>query len=289
MVKEAIGLLNMPSIWTDILVEEEAAQAERGASSQQDDDESESQIKLTPRVRRQFGIELRTAGDAFQVCKSLFEEQLQRAASERPLPNQSIGGDASARAAFLLLLTDAQKRELFLKLANNSASWPRIRSLVGAPPFHFLLPHDAGVLNATGFARGRINMTYEHSGRAANHSQFGPGQLVDEHTREYRIAPRALNDADPLPGQEYFQRATKDMLLQVKVKRTSIQKKRALFRSQSQKQLFFPQPGEAITLRETRNLLSARGLREPSETTLRVKALWPREQGGNTATVLVGF
>ena len=128
----------------------------------------------------------------------------------------------------------------------------------------------------------------------ANSGQFGPGQLVDEHKREYRVAPRKLQPTDPLPGPDYFHNATTDMVLQVKVKRHTNADKRKLFHSEFKKQLFFPQPGETITLQETSRLLSARGLRVPSQTRLRVKALWPRSNTkgnglGSTAAILVGF
>jgi hypothetical protein len=257
--------------------------------SPRDDDRAEAGIRMPPRLRQQFGGGLRTAGDAFLVCKALFEEQVERAGAERPHPNQPITGDSSARSAFLLLLTDSQQRELFIEFSSKPSAWPRIKPLVGAPPYHFLMPQDAGVLNAGGFARNRINMTYDHVGKIANLNQFGPGQLVDEHTREYRVAPRTLQESDPLPGADYFNRATKDLVLQVKVKRQGIAKKRELFHSEFKKQLLFPQPGEAITLSETQRMLTATGLRVPSRTTLRVKALWPRGQGASTAAVLVGF
>lgn len=246
-------------------------------------------VRAPPRIREQFGGGLKTAGDAYAVCEALFYEQLDRAAVLRPVPNTPIVGDGSARTAFLLLLTDGQQRELFLDFASKPVTWPRLKPLVGAPPYHFLQPQDAGVLNAAGFARGRAHMTYESGSRVANHQQFGPGQLIDEHTREYRVAPRQLDPSDPLPGTEYFQLATKDLVLQVKVKRHGVQKKRELFHSEFKKQLLFPQPGETIVLRESERLLSARGLRQASSTRLRVKALWPRSQGSSTAAVLVGF
>ena len=131
-------------------------------------------------------------------------------------------------------------------------------------------------------------MTYDHS-KVANMQQFGPGQLVDEHTREYRVAPRKLESTDPLPGAAYFSATNKDVVLQVKVKRHNVQKKRDLFHSEFKKQLLFPQPGEVIVLRETSRLQSALGLRNPTSTHLRVKALWPRSQGASTAALLVGF
>ena len=78
-------------------------------------------------------------------------------------------------------------------------------------------------------------------------------------------------------------------MLQVKVKKHGIQKKRELFYSDHRAQLFFPQPGETIVLQETKQLLNARGLRQPSRTMLRVKAVWPRGHGASTAAVLVSL
>ena len=245
-------------------------------------------VELSKTVGR-FSSGLNTAGDAMEFCRTLFEEQLEKAAAEKPLPNVAIEGDSTARAAFLMLLTDAQQRELFLNFGKDPRTWPRIKPLVGSPPFHFLLPNDAGMLNARGFARGRINMTYDIGGRTAATGQFGPGQLVDEHTREYRIAPRQTASTDPLPGGEYFRSQQRDMVLQVRVKKHSFKQKKDLYCSSFKKQLFFPQPGETIVVQETSSLLSARGLKKPTRTQLRVKALWPRGQGGSTAAVLVGF
>ena len=287
----------MPSIWNDEFDStttsgsgsQEPVTPERQQRPSDGPRELEAEIRLPPRIRQQFGGGLRTAGDAYLVCQALFEEQLELAAAHKPPPNTAISGDSSARSAFQLLLTDAQQRELFLHTASNQRSWPRLRALVGAPPYHFLMPQDAAILSASGFARGRVNMTYDSVGQVANSGQFGPGQLVDEHTREYRIAPRKLEPTDPLPGPEYFHNASKYLVLQVKVKRHTNSDKRKLFHSEFKKQLFFPQPGETITLQETSRLLSARGLREPSRTQLRVKALWPRSNGASTAAVLVGF
>lgn len=247
-------------------------------------------VRLPSRIRALFTGGVKTAGDAYEVCHLLLEEQLQKAAEQRPLPNAPIPGDASARSAFLLLLSDTQQRQLFLSFASRRVAWPRLRPLIGAPPYHFLMPQDAGVLNAAGFARGRTNMTYDTAGRVANRNQFGPGQLVDQHTREYRVAPRDQSSSDPLPGLEYFQARARDLLLQVRVRTVhGISKKRELYNSSLRQQLLFPQPGETIVLQETERLLNARGLRQPSRTELKVKALFPRSQHGNTAAVLVSL
>ena len=296
----------MPSIWSDDpepqatgaapeAVSEPNQASEPGGTepggteaSSPSSDDVDAVVKIPSRIRSRFGGGVRTAGDAYEVCRMLIEEQLERAAAEKPLPNLAMDGDSASRSAFLLLLSDAQQRRLFLATASNQRSWPRLKTLIGAPPYHFLMPQDAAILNASGFARGRINMTYENS-KVANSGQFGPGQLVDEHTREYRVAPSRQDPSDLLPGgADYFSSATKDLVLQVKVKRHSNAKKRSLFNSEFRKQLLFPQPGEVIVLRETNRMLTARGLKQPTRTPLRVKALWPRGQGASTAAVLVG-
>ena len=110
----------------------------QGFTDQGADAEKELDIQLSRQVSR-FGAGLNTAGDAMEFCRNLFDEQLQKAAAERPLPNVAIEGDSAARAAFLMLLTDAQQRELFIGFGKDQRAWPRIKPLVGSPPFHFLL------------------------------------------------------------------------------------------------------------------------------------------------------
>lgn len=276
----------MPSIFESV----PSAPPTRDASDEETEksEDASSGVRLPSRVRTHVDGGVQTVGDALRVCSALFAEQLDRATLEKPAPNTPITGDASARSAFMLLLTDFQQRELFLRTASASANWSRLRSLFGAPPYHFLKPQDAAILSATGFARGRTNMTYDGANRIANVHQFGAGQLIDEHTREYRIAPRSLSNDDPLPGSEYL-RGTKDLVLHVKVKQRGVQKKRQLLHSEFKKQLFFPQVGERIVLRESNALMSARGMRHPSETVMQVKALWPRGNGASTAAVLVAL
>lgn len=259
------------------------------AAGYPDGEGSLENINSLPRILRdRFQGGLATAGDAYEACQLLMNEQLQRAISKQPPPNVPVQGDAVARTAFQLLLTDEQQRALFLQLASSPVAWPRLRSLIGAPPYNFLRSEDAGTLNASGFARGRSHMVYEGDGkRVANYSQFGPGQLVDEHAREYRVAPTSTQSSDPLPSAEYFRGSSTGHILHVKVRRHGVQKKRELLRSEQRKQLFFPQPGETIVLQETRPLLAVSGARTVGRVSLRVKALWPRSNGASTAAVLV--
>lgn len=223
-----------------------------------------------------------------EFCTSLFQGQIELAEVEHAPPNTSVKGDASARAAFLMLLSDSQQRELFIKIGSQPSAWPRLKGLVGAPPYHFLKPGDAGMLNAAGFAHRRIHMTYEELQPIANQSQFGPGQFEDEHSREYRVAETANADG-PIPVGDFFKLGCKDILLHVRVKKTGVQKKRELFHSDQRKRLLFPQPGEIVTLQETRQMLAVCGLQTATKTQLRIKGLWPRGAGACTAAVLVGY
>ncbi len=280
----------MPAFFAPALSAPRSSEREAVGPGLGDDDGQQpaTSIRLSSSLLSQFKDGLRTAGDAYQLCSALFAEQLDRALVTKPAPNQPIPGDSAARSAFLLLLSDAQQRDLFLHTATVAAHWPRLKPLVGAPPYQFLRPQDASVLNASGFAKGRANMTYDTPHRIANHHQFGNGQLIDEHTREYRIAPLDVHSDDLLPGSEYLRNA-KDVMLHVKVKKHSIEKKRQLLNSSFKKQLFFPQVGEIIVLRESSALMSARGLLQASPTVMKVKALWPRGQGASTAAVRVGL
>ena len=226
--------------------------------------------------------------DAQRHVEGLFQTQLERAVDEQPLPNQPIEGDAAARHAFLLLLSDSQQRSLYLQIGSKSANWPRMRSLFGSPPYHFLKSTDASALRAGGFARGRSNMAYDERNRIANVAQFGGGQLVDDFEREYRVADEYVDaSSDPLPGDEFFARKP-IVVLQVKLRKRSRAKKVELLKStEKKKALFFPQVNEEITLRETKGLLKFKRQETPSSIRLVVRALYQREAGGFTAAVRV--
>jgi hypothetical protein len=237
---------------------------------------------------------MRTASDAYEACIAAFRAQVDKAAEQSAPANVAIPGDSGARNIFLLLLTDSQQRDLFLEFASTQANWPRIKSLVGAPPYSFLNPSDASVLNASGFARGRINMTYDKVGSIANQHQFGPGQMEDGHTRQYRISSRDRNPYAPVPGIDYFSDSLSgDLVLLVRVKRHTKVKMQEMVRSTiRRKELMFPQVGEVLTLTESARLLSLRGIRPAAAARtarVKVKALWPRSQGATTAAVLVGL
>lgn len=236
--------------------------------------------------RREDPTRLHTFGDAYDLCKARIDAQLEMAEGLRPAPNVAIAGDASSRAAFLTLLPDGMQRKLFMETASNRASWPRIRTLFGSPPFHFLKPQDAFVLNASGFARGRARMSYETEGRTASVAQFA-GQFIDVSLREYRIAPIHVQESDLLPGEVAF-RSAGEVMLQVKIRKRSRKLKQEMLRSaDTRDRLFFPRQGDSVELRETPRMRNLRGLRQSSRTRCIVRAIAPRERGASTAALLV--
>lgn len=299
----AVRSRSLTEVGEDDLEDEEAPQRDSNVSGagrdsfwgaaadvHSDDKGSLETINSLPRILRgHFQDGLATIGDAYEACELLMDQQLERAISKKPPPNVPIHGDAVARMAFQLLLTDEQQRTLFMQLASSRSAWPRLRSLIGAPPYNFLRSDDAHALSASGFARGRVNMVYEDGGaRVANYSQFGPGQMVDEYMREYRVAPRSTQPSDPLPGTDWFKNSGTGHILHVRIPKHGLQKKRDILRSERKRQLFFPQPGEIIVLQETAPLLAVSGATSSGRVTLRVKALWPRHDGASTAAILVG-
>ena len=95
---------------------------------------------------------LQSSADAREYLMESFRAQLEQSEEQKAPPNTSIEGDASAKAAFAVLLLQEQQRAFFLQLVRDRRFWPRLRSLVGAPPYGFLLPEDEGLLNASGIA-----------------------------------------------------------------------------------------------------------------------------------------
>lgn len=235
------------------------------------------------------GKAIRTVGEAMDHITSLMDRQVAMAIERRAQPNESIGGDASARNTFYTLLPDAQQRLVFMRLATRITAWPRMRPLFGAPPYGFLLPEDAGVMRAAGIAPHRSNMSHEEFQSAASYSQFGAGQLLDDVAREYRVIRRQrVYDTDPLPCN-FEVRDKPNVLLQVRIRRRSRAKKLEMFRDATLRQtLVFPQAGERIVLRETKRILALQGKRTDAatRTTLLVTRMVPRSNNASTAALV---
>jgi hypothetical protein len=225
-----------------------------------------------------------TLQEASDFCRTLIHQQLEKARIEQALPNVDIPGDRATRATIALVLPDRLQRQLFLEAAADMNNLQRLRPLFGAPPYQFLSESDAGLLRAAGFSSHRVNMAYDAQSVCSNYSQFGAGQLVDEHSRCYRLA----SDTTLVPGAHVLSKAQGDLQLQVKVVKRSLKSKIELSKSMStRKALMFPLPGEEIVLFDSPQIMQITGQREISKMRVRVKAVAPRGSKASTASVLV--
>jgi hypothetical protein len=120
-----------------------------------------------------------------EVVRGKLAAQVDRAASEEAAHDDSVTGDSAARAAFLLL-GDADRRTLFRELLTQPLAVPRIRHLIGSPPFSFLAVGECDMLDAGRLSKRRVNVSYSERLLAPPRTQFGSGQLVDERKRKYR-------------------------------------------------------------------------------------------------------
>jgi hypothetical protein len=187
-----------------------------------------------------------TTTEALSYLHTHFRTQLSNSEREKAPPNTAISGDAGMRAAFCVLLLLDQQREFFLKLIGDPRFWPRLRSLVGSPPYVFLRPSDDGVLNASGITRNRTHMASTQT-RMSSSSDFGFGHFQDAQRRLYKIvAKQKPNQSVPWLGLTPGERVVVD----VKLKHTTRDIKAAIVRGKSthREQLVFPRSGDALTL-----------------------------------------
>lgn len=240
-------------------------------------------------VLRKTSLAIKTIGDAVAHVEGLMEAQVGNAIEQRAPANVSIVGDSAARNTFYTLLPDQQQRAIFQRVASQMRAWPRLRPLFGAPPYGFLHAEDAGMLRATGIAPGRSNMAHNAHQMSASYTQFGAGQLVDELAREYRVMRRyGMADDDPLPCNLDV-RDTSEVMLQVRLRKRSRSVKTEMMRDAAQRErLMFPRPGQRITLKETKRILSLQGLQSAAatRTTLQVKRVLPRSLLASTAALV---
>ena len=141
-----------------------------------------------------------TTTQAVSYLDTRFKRQLSHSEQEKAPPNTAVAGDSSAKAAFCALLMLEDQRAFFLKLINDRRYWPRLRSLVGSPPYVFLRPGDDGLLNASGIHRQRMHIASSET-RMSSASDFGFGHFRDAQQRLYRVvAKKRLSGSVPLVG-----------------------------------------------------------------------------------------
>jgi len=194
--------------------------------------------------------------------RELFDQQRERAEEEGVAPNASAPGDGLARAAFWELLAPHQQRVVFLRLANDRRFWPRLRTLVGAPPYHFLLPCDDGLLNPAGIGVRRAHMARQENDVTPS-TAFVYGHYEDAFGRTYKIVARRKEpEAEPWEPPA----AGEQLVLDVRLRRASLKRKREAAQGQHgvamQSALEIPRPQSALTLRASKAFDAVDGARE---------------------------
>ena len=195
-----------------------------------------------------------TIHEAVAFLDAAFATQLDDATTQDTKPNEPTAGDARVREAFCALLPPDVQRRFFLRIIGDRRYWPRLRTLIGSPPYSFLLPEDEGVLRASGIRRGRVHMAAADV-TATSYAEFGKGHYEDAAGRLYRVvardAPPAASSKMLLPwiGLASGVRIVAD----VRVQKRAIQTKLAIAKGRSgpaaQASLVFPRVGDVLTLR----------------------------------------
>ena len=182
--------------------------------------------------------------DALEFVARLIDRQLSAASRERPQPNARIHGDQEVHDAFWLLLTLSSQRAVFLQRLKNRHFWPRIRSMIGAPPFGFLRLEDEGILNATGIHAGRKNM----AGRASTLSsaEIGSGHFADEVHRVYKVVADDHTTSNEIPVRRAI--AAQRVVFDTRVANVPVSERASIAKSSKRRAVFFPSVGEVLTL-----------------------------------------
>jgi hypothetical protein len=202
--------------------------------------------------------DLQTRAEAFNFLRTAFDKQLEAAIDRNADPNSVIAGDYNARQAFNALLSPGEQRSFFRQIVSDSRYWPRIRALIGSPPFTFLLPEDEGLLRAGGICRNRTNLSAKESSISKVHD-FTGGHFYDDAERIYRVINHDHTDSS-LPWQNIG--VQKQLIVDVRLKMYSQKTKVAIFRGTDttgaqQASLMFPRPSESVKLHLVKHLETA--------------------------------
>ncbi len=202
--------------------------------------------------------DLQTRQEAVSYLRTAFERQLEASIDANTEPNKDVAGDYVARQAFNVLLSPVEQHAFFQQIIADRRYWPRIKSLIGNPPFSFLLPEDEGLLRAGGICKNRANLhtTVSNISKAPD---FGDGHFRDDAERTYRVINHDLKDVS-LPWQNIG--VQKQLLVDVRLKMYSQKTKVEIFRGTDDSKgnkasLMFPRPGDDVVWHLSKDLESA--------------------------------
>ena len=202
--------------------------------------------------------DLQTRAEALSYLRSTFERQLEASIDANAEPNKVIAGDYGARQAFNALLSPTEQRAFFQQIIADRRYWPRIKTLIGNPPFSFLLPEDESLLRAGGICKNRAHLSAQTS-NISKAPDFGDGHFHDDAERTYRVINHDLKDMS-LPWQNISIR--QQLLVDVRLKMYSQKTKVEIFRGTgdakgNKASLMFPRPGEEVVWHLSKELESA--------------------------------
>jgi len=193
--------------------------------------------------------DLQTRAEALGWLRTTFERQLEASIDVNAEPNKGIAGDYGARQAFNVLLSPMEQRAFFQQIIADRRYWPRIKTLIGNPPFSFLLPEDESLLRAGGICKNRAHLSAQTS-NISKAPDFGDGHFHDDAERTYRVINHDQRITS-LPWQNLS--IQQQLIVDVRLKMYSQKVKVAIFRgtdahSGKQASLMFPRPGEVVVL-----------------------------------------
>ena len=224
--------------------------------------------------------ELHTRAEALAFLKAAFKEQLDASITQKTDPNTETPGDTRVRQAFRLLLHPTDQRAFFQSIVRDVRYWPRIKTLVGNPPYTFLLPQDEGLLRAGGICRNRAHLAHADSS-VSKASDFGSGHFYDAHERAYRVIANPSAGSAQLPWRGLV--AHTKVLMDVRLKHMSRKAKDNVLRGESASDkavLMFPRPGDELRLQLVAALQGGASDQDAeSDTSLRIRV----EQGQQKA------
>lgn len=234
--------------------------------------------------------DIRTIGDAIDIIKDLFMKQINRAELENIDPNVSVQGDTVARSAFLTILPTIDQRTVFLDMTKNRRFWPRIKTLVGSPPFYFLHEQDDGVLRASGITRGRTHMTSQR-GQISSYASFGSAQFVDNKERDYKI----IFNKNDIQSTSLFSRRLLNLpfvnvntgdrlIMEVRLRKRSLKRKLDILSNRDEldrDSVLFPRPSSKLTLNPATSIRTF-----VSVISVQINSVQPRSTDSNVARLL---
>lgn len=223
-----------------------------GAADPEDGPSTPPTAPSTPRRAEYSHVTLES--EALRLLQKLVERQLRRADDENAQPNSRIAGDADFYKAFWLLLSPETQRRFFLTQCRNRHFWPRIRGLVGSPPYAFLRLEDNLVLNPGGIVQGRTNLAPVDTS-IFNANQIGQGHFSDRADRSYKIVTDDHKESREIPTIRV--RQAKRVVLDVKLPRMKTAQ-RVSIAKQTNKSLHaaiqFPKVGDVLQLETNQSL-----------------------------------